>query len=94
MFFLLTNPPPFPFPTAGPRGDFHDSLRRSPSADAEFLTMLVPTSALDWGPSTLAVRAALNGTTNDASTTAAMSWVEIDCQILNARLVQDVSFTG
>lgn len=64
--------------------------------------MLVPSSALDWGPSTLAVRAALNGTTTvDGSTTAggageggAMSWVEIDCQILNARLVQDVSFSG
>lgn len=62
--------------------------------------MLVPSSALDWGPSTLAVRAALNGTatTDDGSTTAgggeAMSWVEIDCQILSARLVQDVSFSG
>jgi len=65
--------------------------------------MLVPSSALDWGPSTLAVRAALNGTTTsvDGSTTAggegeagATSWVEIDCQILNARLVQDVSFSG
>eukprot|EP00752_Nemacystus_decipiens_P011557 g10263.t1 len=88
---------------AGPQGNFHEGLRHSPSADAEFLTMLVPSNALDWGPSTLAVRAALNGTaTDDASATAgggggggeAMSWVEIDCQILNARLVQDVSFKG
>lgn len=60
--------------------------------------MLVPSSALDWGPSTLAVRAALNGTTAQDTSGGgggeAMSWVEIDCQILNARLVQDVSFTG
>lgn len=57
--------------------------------------MLVPSSALDWGPSTLAVRAALNGTMEDAGGEGgATSWVEIDCQILNARLVQDVSFSG
>lgn len=82
---------------------------RSPSSDAEFLTMLVPSSALDWGPSTLAVRGALNGTADDPVSSSAaaaageeepqgsdgaVSWVELDLQILNARLVQGVSFSG
>lgn len=60
--------------------------------------MLVPSSALDWGPSTLAVRAALNGTATDTaqdnSPAGTTSWVEIDLQILNARLVEGVTFSG
>lgn len=63
--------------------------------------MLVPSSALDWGSSSLAVRAALNasstpepGSSGGVGEEDGGAWVEIDCQILNARVVQDVSFSG
>ncbi|CAM9342845.1 unnamed protein product [Ectocarpus sp. 13 AM-2016] len=92
-----------PSGAASPQRGFHaggGDYLQSPSSDSEFLTMLVPSSALDWGPSTLAVRASLNGTgdgdgggrATGGSSSSSSSWVEIDCQILSARLVQDVSF--
>lgn len=80
---------------------FHSSsnarVRHSDDDDEEYITMLVPSTALDWGPSTLAVNAALNATTGTAGGDKGGSggaWVEIDCHILGARLVQDVTFSG
>lgn len=81
----------FPAQT-GSRG-FHQ--HPGPSEDSQFLTVLVPSSSLDWGASSLAVQSALNGTTGMSGKDASESgWVEIECQILKARVVQDVTFAS
>ena len=57
--------------------------------------MLVPPGALDWGPSSLAVQSALNATSGVSANGGegeGGAWVEIDCRVLDIRLVQDVSF--
>ena len=61
--------------------------------------MLVPPGALDWGPSSLAVQSALNATSGASANGSdgegeGGAWVEIDCRVLDVRLVQDVSFAA
>lgn len=81
----------------GAHKSFHHASRHD-YEKGEYLTMLVPSDALDWGSSSLAVRAALNATTaapgDPAGQAGEGAWVEIGCQIISARLVQDVTFSG
>lgn len=73
------------------RGEFDFSQTDSHVED-EYLTMLLPSHALDWGDDSLAIQAALNGTAAVDGGRSTGAWVEIGCQIKSARLVQDVEF--
>jgi len=54
------------------------------TGNMQFLTILVPSSSLDWGR----MSNAMNATNDDDGE----SWFEIGCMILNTRIVQEVSF--
>ncbi|CAM9418293.1 unnamed protein product [Phaeothamnion confervicola] len=87
-------------------GTGHGDAPGSGGAQGEYLLLLVPSGAVDWGERSGDMRHAFNATASNENADTdgsgggsggngggSTGWLEIGCQVLNARLVRDVHFS-